>query len=61
MRGLTFMQVLIDDYIVPMLGSGGTDFSGLAAALVKLACMFLMGIACSYGYGRSAACFCTDG
>lgn len=51
-RGLTFMQVLIDDYIVPMLGSGGTDFSGLAAALVKLACMFLMGIACSYAYNR---------
>ena len=29
--GATFPQTLVDDYIVPMLQTGSTDFSGLAA------------------------------
>jgi len=39
-----FTATLIDDYITPMLLSGGTDFAPLAAMLVKVACIFLLGI-----------------
>lgn len=35
----TFPQTLVDDYVVPMLSGGSTDFSGLAAALIRLACL----------------------
>ena len=32
-----FMQTLIDGYILPMIGSGSTDFSGLLAAILRVA------------------------
>ena len=32
--GITFMQTLIDDYILPMAQNGGGDFSALAEALL---------------------------
>lgn len=51
-KGLTFMQVLIDDYIVPMTGGADPDFSGLAAALMRMAGLFLGGIVCAYAYNR---------
>ena len=48
----TFPQTLVDDYIVPMLNSGSRDFSGLAADIVKLACIMLAGVAAGFGYNR---------
>lgn len=50
--GITFMQTLIDDYILPMAQSGSRDFSGLAGALLKMAAIFGVGIVCSYTYNR---------
>lgn len=47
-----FMQTLIDDYILPMVNTGATDFSDLASALFRLACILLLGIVCSYTYNR---------
>ena len=47
-----FMQTLIDDYILPLVGSSAPDFSPLAAGLIKLAAVLTVGILCSYGYNR---------
>lgn len=51
-RGTLFMQTLIDDYIIPMTGLGHPDFAPLAAALFKVACVYLLGIFCTWGYNR---------
>lgn len=52
LKGLTFMQTLIDDYILPMAKSGSRDFSALAGALLQMAGIFGIGILCSYIYNR---------
>ncbi len=48
--GTSFPQTLIDDYVVPMLNSGSTDFSGLWQAVVRLGCLLALGVVASYGY-----------
>ena len=50
--GITFMQTLIDDYILPMAQTGNGDFSLLAEALIRMAGIFSVGIVCSYAYNR---------
>ena len=50
--GSTFPQTLVDDYILPMINSGSTDFSQLAVSLVRLACILASGVVASYGYNR---------
>ena len=50
--GATFPQKLVDDYIVPMIETGSTDFSALAAALVQLACVMAIGIVAAFSYNR---------
>lgn len=52
LRGTLFMQQLIDEYIVPLLQSGSTDFSPLAGALWSLAATYGVGILCAYAYNR---------
>ncbi|MGN1148931.1 MAG: ABC transporter ATP-binding protein [Lachnospiraceae bacterium] len=52
LKGLTFIQTLIDDYITPMVESGNPDFGGLAMALGKLAGYLAVGVLCSYIYNR---------
>ena len=52
LKGLTFMEVLIDDYITPMIGSEKPDFGGLFLALAQLAGYFAVGILCVYLYNR---------
>ena len=51
-RSMLFTQVLIDGYIEPMLTSGSTDFSGLAAEVGRLAVVLGIGVLASYGYNR---------
>lgn len=43
-----FTAELIDDYIVPMLTSGSEDFAPLAAKLLKMAGIFLLGIVSAF-------------
>ena len=43
--GATFPQTLVDDYIVPMMNAGSTDFSGLGQALLRLVVLLILGIA----------------
>lgn len=50
--GTSFPQTLIDGYVVPMLNSGSTDFSGLWQAVVRLSCLLALGVVASYGYNR---------
>ena len=51
-RGTLFMQTLIDDYILPMIGAQNPDFGPLAAALIQLAVIFAIGIVCSWAHSR---------
>lgn len=52
LQGTLFMQTLIDDYIVPMVKTGSTDFVPLMHALMKLAALYVLGVLCSFGYNR---------
>ena len=56
LQGTLFMQTLIDDYILPLVqvaAEGGTpDFSGLAAAILRLGLILGLGVLCAYGYNR---------
>lgn len=51
-RGTLFMQTLIDDYILPMIGQESPDFSGLLQAMMQMAVIYAVGIACTYAYSR---------
>lgn len=50
--GATFPQKLVDDYIAPMLASGSSDFSGLAADLIRLVCVLGVGVITAFSYTR---------
>lgn len=50
--GATFPQRLVDDYILPMMASGSTDFSALASDLVRLACVMAIGVVSAFAYNR---------
>ena len=52
LQGTLFQRTLIDDYITPMLESGGTDFSALASRLMQLAVIFAIGVCAAFTYQR---------
>ena len=52
LQGTLFQKTLIDGYILPMLAAKSNDFAPLAAALGKLAVIYLIGVAASYAYQR---------
>ena len=39
---------LVDDFILPMVASGSTDFGPLTQFIIKLACIFVLGIIASF-------------
>ncbi len=49
-RGTLFMQTLIDDYVLPMLEEGSSDFGPLARAIGRVAAFYLVGIFASFVY-----------
>ncbi len=49
-QGSRALGPLVDDYILPMVEQGSTDFSPLFGYLVKLACIFGLGILGSFLY-----------
>ena len=51
-QGSLFLKSLIDDYIDPMLASGSRDFGPLAAALVRIAAIYGVGVLCSWAQSR---------
>lgn len=48
--GTMFMKSLIDDYIVPMVDGRIQTFQPLIEALTTLACVYVIGIICTYSY-----------
>lgn len=51
-KGTMFLQTLIDGYIVPLIGVENPDFSPLASALIKIACVYAIGVMCAFLYNR---------
>ena len=51
-QGTMFMQTLIDDYILPLLGSDNPDFSGLLHAIIRVAGFYAIGILSTFLYNR---------
>ena len=51
-QGTKFIQTLIDDYIIPLTKQPNPDFSGLAAAIGRVACFYAIGIIASYIQAR---------
>ena len=50
--GSAFIRTLIDDHITPMVAAAAPDFSGLAWALARMACVLLVGILCGFAQSR---------
>ena len=48
--GSSALGILVDDYILPMVESGSTDFSPIARFLAGIVCIFALGIFCSWLY-----------
>ena len=47
-RGSTALGDLVDNYILPMVSSGSTDFTPIIQFGVKIACVFVVGIVASF-------------
>lgn len=50
--GPLFLMVLIDDFITPLMGQQGPDFTALNQAMVGLAAFYVAGVICTYIYNR---------
>ena len=51
-QGTMFMQTLIDQYILPMIGTPDPDFGPLAAAILRVAMFYVIGAAATFTYNR---------
>ena len=47
-----FLQTLVDDYIVPMTQQANPDFAPLLGALLKVGCIYLVGIIAAWCNSR---------
>ena len=52
LQGTMFMKTLIDDYILPMIGTQDPDFGPLALAILRVAGFYLVGAGCAFAYNR---------
>ena len=50
--GIQFIQQLIDNYIVPLIGKQNPDFSSLIQAIIRMAGIYAVGIIATYIYNR---------
>lgn len=51
--GSLFLQVVIDDYITPLLKTASPDFAGLFQAVLTMAAIYLIGILVTLFYNRT--------
>ncbi len=51
-QGTSFLQVLIDDYIRPMIGQPDPDFGPLLQAILRVAGFYGIGVVCAYTQAR---------
>lgn len=49
-RGSLFLQVVIDDYITPLMGQSNPNFSGLLKAITTMALIYGVGIISNLGF-----------
>ncbi|REC32893.1 ABC transporter [Enterococcus pseudoavium] len=49
-RGSLFLQVVIDDYITPLIGQNNPNFTGLLKAIMTMALIYVVGIAGTLSY-----------
>ncbi|MEG0627611.1 MAG: ABC transporter ATP-binding protein [Enterococcus sp.] len=49
-RGSLFLQVVIDEYITPLVGQNNPDFSGLLKAIMTMALIYVVGIIGTLSY-----------
>ena len=47
-QSATALGRLVDDFILPMVASGSTDFAPVKSFLIKLACIFVVGMVASF-------------
>ncbi len=52
-QGTLFTQSLIDDYIMPMIGTNNPDFSALAQAMLRVGIFYAIGVLASYVNART--------
>ncbi len=52
MKGMLFVQALVDDYIVPLLQQESPDFGPLAGALAGMVVFYAVGVLAAYAYNR---------
>ncbi len=50
--GSTFVQILVDNYITPMLNGGGVTFGDLAVTLFALGAIYAVGVTATFLYQR---------
>jgi ATP-binding cassette subfamily B multidrug efflux pump len=50
--GSKFIQILIDDYITPLMTEAEPDFGGLLRAILTMACIYAFGIVATFLYNR---------
>ena len=50
--GIQFIQRLIDEYIVPLIGNQNPDFSSLLQAILSMAVVYIIGVLATYIYNR---------
>lgn len=50
--GIQFIQRLIDNYIVPLIGNQNPDFTLLLQAILNMAVIYVVGIVATYVYNR---------
>lgn len=50
--GSLFLQILIDDYITPLLSVANPVFSGLLRAILIMACIYMIGVISTFVYNR---------
>ncbi len=51
-QGTLFMKTLIDSYILPLLQTSDPDFSGLAHAIMRVACFYACGVVAAYAQSK---------
>ncbi|MDY3917900.1 MAG: ABC transporter ATP-binding protein [Candidatus Limivivens sp.] len=51
-QGTLFMQTLIDQYILPLIGQADPDFSGLSHAILRVGFFYLCGVTAAYIQSR---------
>ena len=52
MAGPLFLLYLIDDFITPLIGHADPDFTPLVHMVMIFACIYLVGVICTYIYNR---------